>query len=128
MLYTIPYVAKDGRIYCDRQQILNDLYMQHKTLNRVISELKLLGLLSEKDGFLYSHFHVLSNGEKEDKGYLLNIKALTSNDILFSNIKEKRFFLYVSRPIIFFKNCRFKIPQKAPSLILLFFFLEPLFP
>lgn len=96
MLYTMPYVAKDGRIYCSKQQIRIALYLQHKTLNRVISELKLLGLLSEKDGFLYSHFHVLSNGEKEGKGYMKNIKAFTSNDILFSNINKKRFFLYIA--------------------------------
>lgn len=96
MLYTIPYVAKDGRIYCSKQQIRNNLYLQHKTLNRVISELKLLGLISEKDGFLYSHFHVLSNGEKDSKGYMQNIKAFTSNDIMFANIKKKRLFLYVA--------------------------------
>lgn len=96
MLYTINFVAKDGRIYCAKSQIRNRLHWQHKTLNRVIAELKLLNLLSEKDGFLYSHFHVLSSGEKSDKGYVQNIHTLTSNDILSLNIKKKRFFMYVA--------------------------------
>jgi hypothetical protein len=96
MLYTINYVAKDGRIYCEPSQIRKRLNMQYKTWKRVISELKLLNLLSEKDGFLYSRFHVLSNGEKHDKGYVQNIKALTSNEILSLNKKKKRLFLYVA--------------------------------
>lgn len=96
MLYTINYVAKDGRIYCDKSQIRKRLSLQHKTLNRIISELKLLNLLSEKDGYLYSHFHVLSSGKKEDKGYVQNISTLTSDDIFALNIKKKRFFMYVA--------------------------------
>ncbi|KPH66938.1 hypothetical protein, partial [Oceanobacillus caeni] len=36
MLYTIAYVAKDGRIYCTDSQIRKSLCMQQKTLNRVI--------------------------------------------------------------------------------------------
>ncbi|WP_121616802.1 hypothetical protein [Virgibacillus halodenitrificans] len=95
MLYTINFVAKDGRIYCANSKMLKDLCMQHKTLNRVIGELKLLNLLSEKNGFLYSHFHVLSSGDKGDKGYIQNIHTLNSNDIFALNIKKKRFFIYV---------------------------------
>lgn len=96
MLYTINFVAKDGRIYCEKFQIRKHFCMQHKTFNRVIAELKLLNLLSEKDGFLYSHFHVLSSGEKGEKGYLQNIQTLTSDDILSLNIKKKRFFIYAA--------------------------------
>lgn len=96
MLYTISYVAKDGRIYCKKDVIRNELFLQNKTLDRVINELTELNLLSEKEGFLYSHFHVLSNGDKEDKGYVRNIKALTSVEILSLNKTKKRFFLYVA--------------------------------
>lgn len=96
MLYAIKYVAKDGRIYCNLDDMRNALYMQNKTLNRVINELLSLNLISEKDGFLYSRFHVLSNGDKEDKGYIRNIRALTSTEILTLDKTKKRFFLYVA--------------------------------
>jgi len=96
MTYVIKYVAKDGRIYCNLDELNKSLFMQKKTLNRVINELISLNLLSEKEGFLYSHFHVLSNGDKEDKGYIRNIKALTSNEFLALDKKKKRFFLYVA--------------------------------
>lgn len=96
MIYAIKYVAKDGRIYCDLDELRSSLYMQNKTLNRVINELLSLKFISEKDGFLYSRFHVLTNGDKEDKGYIRNIKALTSPEFINLDKKKKRFFLYVA--------------------------------
>lgn len=96
MLFTINHVAKDGRIYYKHEVFCRELFLQHKTLNRVINELMELNLLSEKDGFLYSHFHVLSNGEKDDKGYVRNIEAFTSEEILSLNKTKKRLFLYVA--------------------------------
>lgn len=96
MLFTIQFVAKDGRIYCKKEDIRSQLYIQNKTFNRVINELIQLNLLSEKEGFLYSHFHVLSNGDKKDPGYVRNIKALTSNEVLSLNKTKKRFFLYAA--------------------------------
>lgn len=96
MVYTIKYVAKDGRIYYSLDEIRNGLYMQHKTLARVVNELTSLNLVSEEDGFLYSHFHVLSNGDKVDKGYIRNINTLTSTDFLSLDKKKKRFFLYAA--------------------------------
>ena len=107
MLFTINHVAKDGRIYCKHDVIRQELILQHKTLNRVINELMELNLLSEKGGFLYSHFHVLSNGEKEDKGYVRNIKAFTSEEILSLNKTKKRFFLYVA------SFARMGVPKKV---------------
>ncbi|KPH76576.1 hypothetical protein, partial [Oceanobacillus caeni] len=62
----------------------------------IIAELKLLNLLSVKNGFLYSHFHVLSSGEKGDKGYVQSIQTLNSDEVFSLNIKKKRFFLYVA--------------------------------
>lgn len=96
MLVTIKWVAKDGRIYCDKDSIRNQLFMQNKTFNRVINELTQLKLVSEKEEFLYSHFHVLSNGNKKDPGYLRNISVLTSPKILSLNKTKKRFFLYAA--------------------------------
>lgn len=96
MLFTIQFVAKDGRIYCSKDTIQRDLYLQNKTLNRIIFELKELNLLSEKEGFLYSHFHVLSNGDKGDSSYVRNIEALTSKEVLSLSKIKKRFFLYVA--------------------------------
>jgi len=107
MLLTINHVAKDGRIYCKHDVIRQELILQHKTLNRVINELMELNLLSERDGFLYSHFHVLSNGEKEDKGYVRNIKAFTSDEILSLNKTKKRLFLYVA------SFARMGVPKKV---------------
>lgn len=55
MLFTIQFVAKDGRIYCSKDTIQRDLHLQNKTLNRIIYELKGLNLLSEKEGvFIFS--------------------------------------------------------------------------
>lgn len=96
MLYTINFVAKDGRIYRESYQIRERLKIQHKTFNRVVKELKKMNLLIEKDGFFYSRFHVLSNGEKNDKGYVKNIDVLNSDELFSLNIKKKRFFLYVA--------------------------------
>ncbi|MEX3623633.1 hypothetical protein [Viridibacillus arvi] len=96
MLFSIQFVSKDGRIYCKREEIRSHLYIQNKTFNRVINELVHLNLLSEKEGFLYSHFHVLSNGDKNDPGYVRNIKALTSKEVLSLNKTRKRFFLYAA--------------------------------
>lgn len=96
MLHTINFAAKDGRIYRKPYQVKKQLNMQDKTFKRVIRELKLLSLLVEKEGFYYSRFHVLANEEKENEGYVGNIKALNSDDILSLNIKKKRFFLYVA--------------------------------
>lgn len=96
MLYTINYVAKDGRIYCDADTIRNQLYFQNKTYRRVVNELKLLNLIYEENEFLYSKFHVLSNGDKNDPSYVRNLEVLTSPDILSLNKTKKRFFLYVA--------------------------------
>ncbi|MGJ9458521.1 hypothetical protein [Oceanobacillus sp. CF4.6] len=95
MFYTINFVAKDGRIYCNIEKVRTFLFMQQQTLDRVIDELKSLGFISEQEGYLYSHFHVLSNGDKEDKGYIRNIKALTSDYVRSLNKKKKRFLLYI---------------------------------
>ncbi|MGX9134974.1 hypothetical protein ACWV26_11440 [Rummeliibacillus sp. JY-2-4R] len=96
MLFTIKWVAKDGRIYCDKETIRKQLFLQNKTFNRVINELTELKLLSKKDEFFYSHFHVLSNGGKKDPTYVRNINILTSSEFLSLNKTKKRLFLYAT--------------------------------
>lgn len=96
MLYTINYVSKDGRIYTKMETMKNALNFQTKTLVRVIAELEELGLLSKEGQFLYSHFHVLSNGQKSDETYVRNIKTFTSPAVLNLKKNELRFFLYVA--------------------------------
>lgn len=96
MLYTINFVAKDGRIYTNMEKVKDALNFQTKTLVRVIAELEELSLLSKEDNFLYSHFHVLSNGQKSDETYVRNLKAFTSPAVLNLKKNELRFFLYVA--------------------------------
>ncbi|MBK3497181.1 hypothetical protein JFL43_20585 [Viridibacillus sp. YIM B01967] len=96
MLITAQFIAKDGRIYFENDEIRRQLCMQNKTFIRVVNELVQLDLLSIKEGFFYSHFHVLSNGEKTDPSYVRNIKGLTSAEVLSLNKSKKRFFLYAA--------------------------------
>lgn len=96
MLYTINFVAKDGRIYTKMERVKDALNFQTKTLVRVIVELEELGLLSKEGDFFYSHFHVLSNGQKSDETYVRNLKVFTSPTVLNLKKNELRFFLYVA--------------------------------
>lgn len=96
MLYTIKFVAKDGRIYTKMENVKEALNFQAKTLVRVIVELEELSLLTKEGDFYYSHFHVLSNGQKSDEMYVRNLKIFTSPTVLNLKKNELRFFLYVA--------------------------------
>lgn len=96
MLYSINFVAKDGRIYLTFENIKSALNFQIKTLVRVIAELEGLGLLSQQDNFYYSHFHVLSNGKKTDETYVRNLNIFTSPAVLNLKKNELRLFLYIA--------------------------------
>lgn len=102
ILYSINFVAKDGRIYASQEEIKNALNFQSKTLVRVIAELTKLNLLSfENDGYFYSHFHVLSSGKHSDETYVRNLNVFTSPTVLNLKKNELRLFLYVaSRSLI----------------------------
>ncbi|MFF5995202.1 hypothetical protein AAGS61_10645 [Lysinibacillus sp. KU-BSD001] len=96
MLYTINFVAKDGRIYSTLEEIKHALNFQNKTLVRVITELKELNLLTQKNEFLYSKFHVVVGKEKAEESYVRNLKAYTSPAVLNLNKNELRLFLYIA--------------------------------
>lgn len=96
MLHAINYVAKDGRIYLTPFKIRQILNIQQKTYIRVVQELTDLQLLSEQDGFLYSHFHVLSGGDKKDATYIKNLAVFTSPLIKNLTKNQLRFFMYVA--------------------------------
>lgn len=106
MLYTINFVAKDGRIYASFEQIKKELQFQTKTLVRVIKELKGLNLLSKQGDFYYSHFHILAGRTKTDEIYVRNLSVFTSPIVMNLKKNELRFLLYVaSRGLI---NASFK--------------------
>ncbi|WP_274307969.1 hypothetical protein [Solibacillus daqui] len=96
MFYTITFIGKDGRIFCDADMIRTALLFQHKTYNRVIEELKGLGLLVEVNNQLYSRFHVLSDGEKTDSSYIRNLAIFTSPEVASLTKNQKRFFIYIA--------------------------------
>ncbi|PLT31969.1 hypothetical protein [Bacillus sp. V5-8f] len=86
----------DGRIYVDRDKIRRELHMQKKTLIRVIQELKDKELLSEKNGFLVSHFHVTTNGETGQLRYMKNLKKFNSSEVFSMKKNAKRLLLKIA--------------------------------
>ena len=95
MLFTINYVARDGRIVCNNETIRSSLHFQNRTFNSVIEHLKSLELLSEKDGYLYSHFHVLPTGDRTME-YLQNLSVFSSSKVFALSKTQKRFLFYIA--------------------------------
>lgn len=90
MTFVIPYVSLDGRILCDDLFMRYRFHFQIKTLNRIIEELKELQLISEKDGFLYSHFHTL-----DCKDGINTLAVFHTPSFIQLKKAQKRLFFYI---------------------------------
>jgi hypothetical protein len=98
IIHLTPFVDRDGSIHFNKEAVRKQMMLERRTFNSALNELRETSykgkkLLTYKDGYYVSNFHLSSNGKTT---YLKHLEVFNSPEFLNLTKNQTRLFLYIA--------------------------------